>query len=354
MLFLVTGVSCFIGISIYNISKKFSRFIFNESDSKYLNIVFAGTILIALSQLFGPLFATTYPLICGPDACDYSLSSDWTYIDISYNNSTGNYSFEAKTDSSGLIYDKGETTISIVENIVIYNTITAANSNPLLNYDDQIFLSIETNNADISTSFSRPVIKVDQNSILDIKFVNKPHPGTYQIKVIGESGDGKKCEAIMMVIGISIPIATGTEMIRYTYATVDDYCGSVGTYSGNSTGTTYRFTPTATSSGFKPSNQQLGTSTTIVPLELDIRNEYGNLAPQGTEVTIQDGYGNYVPVTWDASGHALAYGAPGNWKISVRAPGYSDNIHYVVVSSASSSTRSRIYLQKKGFIGEPR
>jgi hypothetical protein len=228
-LFLATGILCFIGILIFNVSKKFSGLLFKEEKLKYLNIAFAGTILIALSQLFGPLFAATYPLICGPDASDYSLSSDWIYIDVSYNNSTGNYSYERTIDSAGLLYDsKKETPISILDSISINNIINATNLNPFMNYDNQIFLSVEANDDVLLTSLSRPVIKVGQSSILNIEFMNKPYPGTYHIKVVGESGDGKKRKA-MMVIGISIPVIRS---------------GSVGVYSGDSTGTSYTFTPT--------------------------------------------------------------------------------------------------------------
>lgn len=98
-------------------------------------------------------------------------------------------------------------------------------------------------------------------------------------------------------------------------------------------------------------SQQTGPSTIAkVPLELDIRDENGNVPPAGTQVIVQDGSGNQIQVNWDSNGHALAYGAPGIWTITANAPGYSANINDVLVSSESSHTSSRIYLQRRGAI----
>lgn len=206
-LFLMACLLIITGILIYIILKRYSGRIFKDQNPKLLNILFVGSILIALSQLFGPLIASTYPIVCGPDASDYHLLFDTVYLDISYNNTTGTYKYMATTDSSGLVYDlTEETAIPFSDSIAIINRITATNLNPLMSYDRQIFLSVEPNN-DFFTSLSRPVIMVDQSSILTIKFLKRPSPGTYTIKVIGESADGKMRQA-MMVIGISIPVIT--------------------------------------------------------------------------------------------------------------------------------------------------
>ena len=95
--------------------------------------------------------------------------------------------------------------------------------------------------------------------------------------------------------------------------------------------------------------QQPTPSVANVPLELDLRNENGNPVPPGTKITVQDGSGNIVSVNCDSNGHALAYGAPGNWKITADAPGYSTNTGYTPVSSASSSTNFRMNLQRDGY-----
>lgn len=79
----VTVLLFIIGLLIFKLLKKFSMHLFKGEKLKYLNIVFVGTILLALSQLFGPLVASTYPMICGPGACDYSLSFSYIYILIS-------------------------------------------------------------------------------------------------------------------------------------------------------------------------------------------------------------------------------------------------------------------------------
>jgi hypothetical protein len=239
-LILVTGVLLIIGLLIYIFLKKFSRQLFKNEDLKYLNIVFVGTVLIALSQLFGPLVASTYPIICGTDASDYSLSFDNVYINLSYNSTSGNYSVSAAKDSSGHFYgNKEDTSMPLGSDILFNNRIVAINSNPLISYNNQIFLSIIEPDG-IITSLSNPVIEVGRGSNLTIKFMSKPYPGTYQIKVRGTGGDGKIREA-MMVIGISVPLTyiSGVSAVytpfgnsfgygsSYAY---DTHSGSVGTY----------------------------------------------------------------------------------------------------------------------------
>ena len=73
-----------IGLSIFNISKILSKKFLGE-EYHHVDIIFAGTIIIALSQLFGPLFGASYPLVLGPDACDYSLSFSSMYYNVTYN-----------------------------------------------------------------------------------------------------------------------------------------------------------------------------------------------------------------------------------------------------------------------------
>ena len=244
-LFLVTSILIFIGILIFNILKKFSGRLFKDENLKYLNIVFVGTVLIALSQLFGPLVATTYPIICGPDSSDYDLLFNSVYINISYNSTSGNYSAAATTDSSDQFYGyKEETLIPLGERFWINNGIIAVNSNPLMKYEDQIFLEIIFEPDGVITSFSRPVIRVGQSSDLTIRFVNRPDPGLYPIRIRGIGGDGRIREA-MMVVGISVPVTamTGNGMQGYS-STYNNISG--GLYSGGTSiggGTTYT-TPT--------------------------------------------------------------------------------------------------------------
>lgn len=69
-----------IGILVFKISRRFSYLLFNQRDSDFIDIIFAGAILVALSQLFGPLVATTYPIILGPDASDYRISFESIYF----------------------------------------------------------------------------------------------------------------------------------------------------------------------------------------------------------------------------------------------------------------------------------
>ncbi len=90
-----------------------------------------------------------------------------------------------------------------------------------------------------------------------------------------------------------------------------------------------------------------------VALSIDIRDKNGNIVPAGTKVTVKDGSGEYVQVDWSSIGQTLAFGAPGNWIITVDAPGYKTNTRYVEVSSASSSTSFTMYLQEGGANSQP-
>jgi hypothetical protein len=110
--------------------------------------------------------------------------------------------------------------------------------------------------------------------------------------------------------------------------------------------------PISSPSVTQPVDQTVS-SVAKVPLELDIRNENGNIVPTGTVVTVKDGNNNVVQVNWDSTGHALAYGAPGNWIVTVDAPGYETNTQYTPVSSSSSSTSFRMNLLKDGINIQP-
>jgi hypothetical protein len=90
-----------------------------------------------------------------------------------------------------------------------------------------------------------------------------------------------------------------------------------------------------------------------VALSIDIRDKNGNTVPAGTKVTVKDGAGEYVQVDWSSTGQTLAFGAPGDWIISVNAPGYKTNTQYVTVSSSSSTTSFRMYLQEGGVNNHP-
>ena len=193
-----------IGISIFYASKILSR-LFLKEEHRHIDIVFAGTIIIALSQLFGPLFGASYPLILGPDASDYSLSFSSMYYNITFNDASENYTIMA-TDISGSDYaptkdghyQKGKS-------IFIYTNISAINSNSLMKYNDQIFLDV-ISPANVTVSLAKPVIMVGQSSDAVI-IIENPNPGTYPIKVHGIGADGKARDA-MTVIGVSTEIGT--------------------------------------------------------------------------------------------------------------------------------------------------
>ena len=199
-LLLATGILFLLGLSIFHLLKIYSgRYLKNE-DPTLLNIVFVGTILIALSQLFGPLIASTYPMVFGPDASDYRLSSKFVYCNISYNKSAGNYTFIATTDSSGMVYDyEEETNISIRDCIKITNKIYTMSLNPFMDYDNQILLTVvdsDIDDSDFGTYLSRPVLRVGQSSEFTI-FLYRPPPNTYVIKLRGIGEDGKLRDTMM-------------------------------------------------------------------------------------------------------------------------------------------------------------
>ena len=126
-----------IGILIFYITKSLSKRVLGE-EKRNVDIIFAGAIIVALSQLFGPLFGASYPLILGPDASNYKLSFSSMYYNITYDEISENYTFTS-TDNNGTIEDyhfhRGEL-------IRIHTNISAENKNPLMKYEDQIFLDL--------------------------------------------------------------------------------------------------------------------------------------------------------------------------------------------------------------------
>jgi hypothetical protein len=200
-----------IGIGIFILLNKSKRFLFRDSDLKYFDVAFAGTVLIALSQLFAPLVATTYPVIFGQDASDYRLQFDNTYI-IPFYNFSSNNSSSAET-AADLAMDYDEVRV-IVRNNTFYNNINVININQFIKYDKKIFLDIIVADepAGIIVSLTRPVIEINQSSNLTIKFKDYPLPGLYRIRVRGTGEDGKIREA-MMVIGI--PETLGDDVIYF-------------------------------------------------------------------------------------------------------------------------------------------
>lgn len=69
-----------LGLIIIKLIRKFSSPLFGKDvGSEYIDLVFVGAILLAISQLFGPLVASTYPMIFGPDASDYRLEFEHIY-----------------------------------------------------------------------------------------------------------------------------------------------------------------------------------------------------------------------------------------------------------------------------------
>jgi hypothetical protein len=203
-LILAAAILFLIGISVFYISKILSR-IFLGEEQRNVDIIFAGTIIISLSQLFGPLFGASYPLILGPDASDYSLSFSSMYYNITYNHTSKNYTFTS-TDISGLHYGPMKDNYSQKgELILIHTNISAVNSNPLMKYEDQIFLDLLLP-SNVTASISRPVIMVGQSSDVVISLDN-PNPGIYPIKVRGIGANGKTRDA-MTAIGVSSEIGT--------------------------------------------------------------------------------------------------------------------------------------------------
>ena len=125
----------FKGISIFKLSRKFSDVLFSDIDLKYLDIVFVGAILIALSQLFGPLVASTYPIIFGQDASDYRLKFDNEYINTSCNYASNNLSMAKTTAGFDQYYNGAKAQFS--DNNTFYNRITAINMNPFVKYNEK-------------------------------------------------------------------------------------------------------------------------------------------------------------------------------------------------------------------------
>ncbi|MGV8128113.1 MAG: hypothetical protein ACP5PV_13025 [Methanothrix sp.] len=201
-LILAATILFLIGMSVFYISKILSR-LFLGGEQRHVDIIFAGTIIISLSQLFGPLFGASYPLILGPDASSYSLSFSSMYFNISYNDTSKNYTFTS-TDISGLHYGPMKDNYSQKDGLIfIHTNISAANSNPLMKYEDQIFLDLILP-ANVTASISRPVIMVGQSSDVVIRLDN-PNPGIYPIKLHGIGASGKTYDA-MTVIGVSSEI----------------------------------------------------------------------------------------------------------------------------------------------------
>lgn len=84
-----------IGILIFYITKSLSKRVLGE-EKRNVDIIFAGAIIVALSQLFGPLFGASYPLILGPDASNYKLSFSSMYYNITYDEISENYTFTSQ------------------------------------------------------------------------------------------------------------------------------------------------------------------------------------------------------------------------------------------------------------------
>jgi hypothetical protein len=178
-LIISTGLLLSIGAFVFIIVRKLSKK-FLSQPRHHVDILFAGTVMLALSQLFGPLFAASYPLVLGPDASDYSLSFQSMYLNLSYNSTSGNYTIMSTTDSSGEYYGYiNESKIRVGDKFYIDNTIFANNLNPFMSYDNQIFLNI-TPPYGVTVFLSRPVINVGQRSDIIVEFTKIiPDPGPY-------------------------------------------------------------------------------------------------------------------------------------------------------------------------------
>ena len=289
-----------IGILVFKISRRFSYLLFNQRDSDFIDIIFAGVILVALSQLFGPLVATTYPIILGPDASDYRISFESIYYNISHNNTANNYTISATSDSLGEDYHVIETSTPIESDFVIHNKILATNLNPLMNFEDHIFLSIY-NPGEIRTFLSRPIIKVNQSADLIIQFIDSPINNLYPITVRGISEDGRIREA-MMVIAINYPqivIAENSTFITGTPNTSDFIRGTpiLGGGTVYSTGGSAVYTPTnpinialSPDLNYNISNESSKYSTNFEPYAPNCPTNFGTYTP-----SYPTNFGTYTP-----------------------------------------------------------
>lgn len=80
-----------------------------------------------------------------------------------------------------------------------------------------------------------------------------------------------------------------------------------------------------------------------VQVDITVKEMEGLDAIPGAQVTALDGNDHPAMVIWDSSSHAIAYGAPGDWKIIASAPKHLTNTAYV---PAQTSTRSDFWLPK--------
>ena len=196
-----TVVLFLIGVAVFYISKRLSKRYLHRKERRYINIIFAGTIIIALSQLFGPLFGAFYPLILGPDASDYNLAFSSRYYNVTFNYSTNQYDITSFDNPVPQHYppQKNET-YKRGDQISFSTNISAADLNPLMRYNEEIFLDVIPPNK-VNTSVENPVINVGQSSKVIIYLNPDPDQGTYSIEVQGEGGNGKIRKA-MTVIGV--------------------------------------------------------------------------------------------------------------------------------------------------------
>lgn len=213
VLFLFAVLILFVvGLMIFRFSRKFSSQLFGDDvDLKYIDLVFVGAILLAISQLSGPFVASTYPMIFGPDASDYRLELQSVYINISDNSTFSDLDISESTAGSDQHYDEADR--KTPDNYTFYNKITAVNANRFIKYDKNIFLyaSPSDRSGNMIIGLFNPVINVDENSILMIRFKDKPSPGIYRVKIRGNGEDGKIRDAEM---AIRIPNAPGEEVVN--------------------------------------------------------------------------------------------------------------------------------------------
>jgi len=213
VLFLFAVIILFlVGLITFRFSRKYSRQLFGDDvDLKYIDLVFVGAILLAISQLSGPFVASTYPMIFGPDASDYRLELQSVYINISDNSTFSDLDISESTAGSDQYYDEADR--KTPDNHTFYNKITAVNANRFIKYDKNIFLYASTSDRsdNMIIGLFNPVINVDENSILMIRFNDKPSPGIYRVKIRGKGEDGKIREAEM---AIRIPNAPGEEVVN--------------------------------------------------------------------------------------------------------------------------------------------
>jgi hypothetical protein len=167
-----------------------------------VDIISAGAIILALSTLFAPIVGEVYPFVFGPDASDFYLSAEPTYLKINYD---CNSSIMSINDSSDIEGQKPSHAAPMnLHNRTLRVKLYAYDVNPFITYDYQIRLNA-TPPGCINVTTSKPVIRTDMHSYIDIELNESMKPDVYSILFEGHGGDGKTREC-MIVLEIIDPV----------------------------------------------------------------------------------------------------------------------------------------------------